>query len=57
MPDQDALVEAEIPVCAPLAFPSGETLHEVEEIRYAVWPRTGGRAAEAKTCCSGSHTR
>lgn len=40
------LREAEIPVCAPLAFPSGETLHEVEEIHYAVWPRTGGRAAD-----------
>jgi Ser/Thr protein kinase RdoA (MazF antagonist) len=40
------LREAEIPVCAPLAFPDGETLHEVEGIRYAVWPRTGGRAPD-----------
>ena len=38
------LREAEIPVCAPIAFADGETLHEVEGIRYAVWPRTGGRA-------------
>jgi Ser/Thr protein kinase RdoA (MazF antagonist) len=37
---------AEIPVCAPLAFPDGETLHEVEGIHYAVWPRTGGRAPD-----------
>ena len=34
---------AEIPVCAPIAFPDGATLHEVEGIHYAVWPRTGGR--------------
>jgi Ser/Thr protein kinase RdoA (MazF antagonist) len=34
---------AEIPVCAPIAFPDGQTLHEVEGIHYAVWPRTGGR--------------
>jgi len=41
-----ALHEAEIPVCAPLAFGDGETLHEAEGIHYAVWPRTGGRAPE-----------
>ncbi len=39
-----ALREAEIPVCAPLTFPDGETLHAVEGIHYAVWPRTGGRS-------------
>jgi len=40
------LHEAEIPVCCPVAFPDGETLHEVERIRYAIWPRTGGRAPD-----------
>jgi Ser/Thr protein kinase RdoA (MazF antagonist) len=40
------LKAAEIPVCAPIAFPDGETLHEVEGIYYAVWPRTGGRAPD-----------
>jgi Ser/Thr protein kinase RdoA (MazF antagonist) len=40
------LRRAEIPVCAPLAFPDGSTLHEVSGIHYAVWPRTGGRAPE-----------
>ena len=39
----EGLREAEIPVCAPLRFDDGETLHEVEGILYAVWPRTGGR--------------
>lgn len=41
-----ALVAAEIPVCAPLAFDDGETLHETEGIHYAVWPRTGGRSPD-----------
>lgn len=41
-----ALREAEIPVCAPLLFPDGETLHEVEGIFHAVWPRTGGRSPD-----------
>jgi Ser/Thr protein kinase RdoA (MazF antagonist) len=41
-----ALVEAEIPVCAPLTFPDGDTLHEVEDIHYAIWPRTGGRSPD-----------
>ena len=36
----------EIPVCAPLAFPDGDTLHDVEGIHYAVWPRTGGRSPD-----------
>jgi Ser/Thr protein kinase RdoA (MazF antagonist) len=40
------LGEAEIPVCAPLAFADGETLHRVQDIWYAVWPRTGGRAPD-----------
>ncbi len=37
---------AEIPVCAPLAFPDGETLHREADIWYAVWPRTGGRSPD-----------
>ena len=38
------LQEAEVPVCAPLLFEDEESLHEVEGIFYAVWPRTGGRS-------------
>jgi Ser/Thr protein kinase RdoA (MazF antagonist) len=38
------LREAEVPVCAPLAFPDGRTLHSVEGIFYAIWPRAGGRS-------------
>jgi Ser/Thr protein kinase RdoA (MazF antagonist) len=37
---------AEIPVCAPLTFPGGESLREVEGIHYAIWPRTGGRSPD-----------
>lgn len=40
------LEDAEIPVCAPLRFEDGDSLHEVEGIRYAVWPRTGGRSPD-----------
>ena len=40
------LERAEIPVCAPLPFADGETLHEVEGIHYAVWRRTGGRSPD-----------
>ena len=36
----------EIPVCAPLPFPDGSTLQEIEGIHYAVWRRTGGRSPE-----------
>src|SRR5215472_14787507 len=43
------LEEAEIPVCAPLAFPDKQTLHEVEGIYYAVWARTGGRSPDEFT--------
>jgi len=43
------LREAEIPVCAPLPFPDGGTLREMEGILYAVWPRTGGRAPDELT--------
>ena len=41
-----ALVEAEIPVCAPLRFPDGDTLRSIEDIHYAIWPRTGGRSPD-----------
>ena len=41
-----ALVDAEIPVCAPLEFPDGDTLHEIEDIHYAIWSRTGGRSPD-----------
>ena len=37
---------AEIPVCAPLPFADGATLHEIEGILYAVWRRTGGRSPD-----------
>lgn len=43
------LAEQEIPVCAPFRFPDGSTLHEIEKIRFAVWPRTGGRSADELT--------
>jgi Ser/Thr protein kinase RdoA (MazF antagonist) len=41
-----ALRDAEIPVCAPIVFRDGESLHEVEDIYYALWPRTGGRSPD-----------
>ncbi len=41
-----ALRDAEIPACAPVPFSDGKTLHAVEKIFYAIWPRTGGRAPE-----------
>ena len=41
-----ALRDAEIPVCVPLVFEDGQTLHQCEEIDYAVWPRTGGRSPD-----------
>jgi len=44
-----ALTAAEIPVCAPLPFPDGDTLHSVEDIHYAIWPRTGGRSPNELT--------
>ena len=39
----------EIPVCAPLTFSDGSTLRKTEDIYYAVWPRTGGRAGDELT--------
>ena len=44
-----ALCEAEIPVCAPIRFEDGETVHEVAGIYYAVWPRVGGRSPDELT--------
>ena len=42
-----ALHEAEIPVCPPLPFSDGSTLHDTGEgIFFALFPRTGGRAVE-----------
>jgi len=40
------LAAAEIPVCSPLALADGGTLSSVEDIHYAIWPRTGGRAPD-----------
>ncbi len=42
----DDLRQAEIPVCAPRVLAGGGTLHTVEGIHYAVWPRTGGRSPD-----------
>ena len=39
--------EEEIPVCAPLPFADGRTLHATPEgIHFALFPRVGGRAPE-----------
>ena len=43
------LEEAEIPVAAPLELGEGETLRQVEGIRYALFPRIGGRAPTEMT--------
>lgn len=40
------LKDDEIPVCAPLVFYDGETVHEAENIFFSIWPRTGGRIPE-----------
>lgn len=40
------LKDDEIPVCAPVFFPDGGTIHQIENIYYALWPRTGGRAGD-----------
>jgi Ser/Thr protein kinase RdoA (MazF antagonist) len=47
--EHDFLLEIqaeEIPVCAPLGFPDQQTIHQIEGIYFAVWPRTGGRACD-----------
>ena len=43
------LEEAEVPVAAPLELPGDTTLAEVHGIRYALFPRFGGRAPEEMT--------
>lgn len=40
------LVELEIPVIAPIASASNETLHHYQEFRFALFPRRGGHALE-----------
>jgi Ser/Thr protein kinase RdoA (MazF antagonist) len=40
------LLEAELPVVAPLADASGETLHRHAEFRFALFPRVGGHQPE-----------
>jgi Ser/Thr protein kinase RdoA (MazF antagonist) len=40
------LAEHEIPVVAAMPSENGETLHEFEGFRFAVYPRCGGRAPE-----------
>lgn len=45
-----ALTEMEIPVCAPCAFPNGQTLStDSNGIHFAVFPRTGGRSPDELT--------
>ena len=41
-----ALRGDEIPVCAPLRFADGDSVHTTLGIHYAVWPRTGGRSPD-----------
>ncbi len=43
------LADDEIPVCAPLKFSDGKTVHEAERIFFSIWPRTGGRIPEELT--------
>ncbi|MEM1404964.1 MAG: serine/threonine protein kinase [Pseudomonadota bacterium] len=40
------LVDAELPIVAPLATETGETLHQYEGLDYALFPRRGGHAPE-----------
>ncbi len=40
------LRDAEIPVCSPRALRDGATLGRADELLYAIWPRTGGRARD-----------
>jgi Ser/Thr protein kinase RdoA (MazF antagonist) len=43
------LSDDEIPVCTPLTFSDGKTIHEAEGVFFAIWPRTGGRIPEELT--------
>ncbi|MEE4361650.1 MAG: serine/threonine protein kinase [Pseudomonadales bacterium] len=42
------LAELEIPAVPPLAGPHGSTLHVAEGLRYAIYPRQGGRAPDVE---------
>jgi Ser/Thr protein kinase RdoA (MazF antagonist) len=47
--EHDFLLELqgdEIQVCAPIRFQDRETIHKIEDIYYAIWPRTGGRVPD-----------
>lgn len=45
-----ALVQLEVPVCAPRPFPSGDTLAQTRAgIWFTVFPRTGGRSPDELT--------
>lgn len=45
-----ALKDNEIPVCPPLPFPDGETLHETQDgILFALFPKVGGRSPDDPT--------
>lgn len=41
-----ALAEREIPVVAPQSYGNGDTLHEFQNFRFAVYPKQGGRPPE-----------
>jgi len=41
-----ACAEADIPVIAPIADPSGETIHAADGTLFALFPKRGGRPAE-----------
>jgi Ser/Thr protein kinase RdoA (MazF antagonist) len=43
------LADDEIPVCSPLTFSDGKTVHEAEGVFFAIWPRTGGRIPDELT--------
>lgn len=43
------LQKDEIPVCVPMKFPDGKSIHIIEDIYYAIWPRTGGRIQDEFT--------
>ena len=40
------LAENDIPVCSPLSFADGRSVHETDGIYYGIWPRTGGRSSD-----------
>jgi Ser/Thr protein kinase RdoA (MazF antagonist) len=45
-----ALVDMEVPVCAPTPFPNGRTLAQTPEgIYFTIFPRTGGRSPDELT--------